>query len=431
MASSQTLEAIDKYPFHKKSHEEIVTFLKKLFLTINNILVEYLDVANIQDGSTTLSMVVVYKNSLYTAHIGDSRIYLIPRDETPTLLSQDPSYKKRISKNTLSNIESSHYLGDKSLTEENIFVTHEENLYHKDTLFLTSSSILDSLTENKFNKDMAEIEELLIKNPPSQSTSFLRYLHYERSVEVLRVGTQDIENSTDETEIDWEKIIPIAKKITLVTGILIIILFITLLLTQDSEPIEENDLNQSIIKKDAPITNHPITSLSQTPAPMVKEEDSSVSPINEVAILPTAIEPILETKNTIKEKIPNTVIIKEQIISPQTVKLLHKADSDILYTDDIRITFKEDQLIASKENLFYEKNDKMHTLYAHLNANDSEVQGEIVDKLQKQRYSNSIIISIIEKEVYLKIEIKSSCQYIHSQWAKKSGLDLLTFNCQR
>jgi len=436
MASSKALETLDKYPFHTKTPTEIIKFLKELFFTINTTLIEYLTVANIQDGSTTLSIAIVYKNSLYTAHTGNSRIYLIPRDETATLLSKDPSYSKRISKSTLSEKDISYYLGDATLNEEKVFVTQESNLHHKDTIFLSSNSILETLSENKFTKEMGEIKELLEKKPPSRSTSFLRYLHYERSVEVLRVEQKDIEEY-ETVEIDWEKIIPLIKKGALIAGVLIIILFTSLLLTQNREDEKRDDLNQTVTvndNKSIPIVKE--TKFVATKEIIIEEEEKKEEVIENIEKIEK--NPKIETPKTVTKKvIPQQAIPKEHSkpiepapVEMQTVKFLHKAESDLLFTPNIRITFKENQLIASKETFFYEQEKNTQILYGAFKANDSELYGEIIDHLQKQNYSDSVVLRKRENEINIKIHIKNSCHYTRSKWAKKSGLDLLTFKCE-
>ncbi len=440
MASSQALEILDRYPFHKKSPTEIVTFLEEMFFTINNALVEYLEVANIDDGATSLSIAIVYKNTLYTAHTGESRIYLVPRDETVTLISKDPSYSKRISKNTLSKQEISNYLGTPSLREEQVFVTDEGELRHRDMIFLCSNPILESIPENKFSKDIEEIKLLLEKTPPLISSSFLRYCHYERSVKVLRVEKEKIEEEEIENENeviettgeDWKKNIPLLKKIALVVGVLIILLFLNLFLIQNTE---ENDLNQTSTAGNERSKLVPIT---HTPAPIQEPTATIEKEIPMPMAPPPATEALVKSKETITQE-PITQEVKEKetqettesnTSKAQTLKLIHRTERDLLYTKDIRITFKEKQLIGSKEKMFYEKDNDSRTLYATLDAIDSELEGEIVDKLQKPYFSDSVIIKKQEDKISIQIHIKAFCHYSRSSWAKKSGMDLLTFTCE-
>ena len=411
MASSQALKLFDAYQFDKKSPTEIVEFLKEMFFTINNVIVEYLEVANISDCSTTLSIALIYKNTLFTAHIGESRIYVIHRDETATLLSKDPSYSKRISKDTLSDQEQSNYLGDPTLDEENFFVIHEANLLHKDTVFLCSNNMIETLSENHFTDNIEDIKTLLANTPPLKNASFLRYLHYERSVQVLRVEKEEIEENENIEygyeygipEIDWEKFLPIIKKIALALGIVIIFIFFYQLLTNDSENkvFTEMDVNHT---EETSIENN---------------QSFSISPLEET----TQVNEEVYIEETVK---------KEPELKPTTLKLLNKADSDVLYLGEegIRITFKENQLIASTPELFYEKNKNSQILYCKLKAVGSELQGEIIKKLQKQYFTNSVIVKVREDEIQIRINIKKSCNYTRSNWAKKSGLDLLTFSCE-
>ena len=411
MASSQALKIFDAYQFDKKSPTEIVEFLKEMFFTINNVIVEYLEVAKISDCSTTLSIALIYKNTLFTAHIGESRIYVIHRDETATLLSKDPSYSKRISKDTLSDQEQSNYLGDPTLDEENFFVIHEANLLHKDTIFLCSNNMIETLSENHFTDNIEEIKALLTNTPPLKNASFLRYLHYERSVQVLRVEKEEIEENENIEygydygipEIDWEKFLPIIKKIALALGIVIIFIFFYQLLTNDSE-------NKVFTEMDV---NH-------TVEPSIEHNQSfSISPVEE--------SPQVNEETHIEETTK-----KEQALKPATLKLLNKADSDVLYLGEegIRITFKENQLVASRTELFYEKKENSRMLYCKLKAVGSELKGEIIQKLQKQNFTNSVIVKVRKDEIRIEISIKKFCSYTRSNWAKKSGLDLLTFSCE-
>ena len=418
MASSQALEQLDAYQFDKKSPEEIMGFLETLLFKINDSIVEYIEVANLSDCSTTLSIALIYKNSLYTAHVGKSRIYVIHRDETATLLSKDPSYSKRLSKSSLSEDEKTYYLGDKSLDIEKILITHEADLHHKDTLFVCSNNILETIPENKFTTNIEEIETLLESNPPLENASFLRYQHYERSVEVLRVEKEELrETATEEDDyekigIDWENIFPLLKKIALALGILLILGFFYFLLNMEST---------NIIKEKPPVEEIPVLN---SELPSSRRVDNLVTPTIEVI----ANKPIVKEESPIENR--STVEVKN--LNKKTLKLLQKADSTVLDMgeDGIRITFKGDQLVGSQKRLFSEKDGDSHVLYCTLEGAESELKGEIVDRLKKQRYSNSVSLRSRGEEIVMRIEIKNNCSYTRSSWAEKSGLDLLTFTCE-
>jgi hypothetical protein len=330
-------------------------------------------------------------------------------------------------------------LGDATLNEEKVFVTQEGNLHHKDTIFLSSNSILETLSENKFTKEIGELKELIEKKPPSKSTSFLRYLHYERSVEVLRVEQKDIEEY-ETVEIDWEKIIPLIKKGALIAGVLIIILFTSLLLTKNTEDEKRDDLNQTVIVND----NQSIPIVKETKFVATKEiiidedeeekkEEELIENIEKIEQKQKIETPKIVTKEVISQQATpkeHPKAIEPAPLEVQTVKFLHKAESDLLYTPNIRITFKENQLIASQETFFYEQEKNTQILYGAFKANDSELYGEIIDHLQKQNYSDSVVLRKRENEINIKIHLKNSCHYTRSKWAKKSGLDLLTFKCK-
>jgi serine/threonine protein phosphatase PrpC len=423
MASSQALEMLDAYQFDKKSSEEIVNFLEKLLFTINNTIVEYLEVAKISDCSTTLSIALIYKNALFTAHIGKSRIYVIHRDETATLISKDPSYSKRISKTSLASEETSNFLGDPTLNEEKILVTHEADLYHKDIVFVCSSNLLESIPENKFSNHIEEIEILLENNPPLENASFLRYLHYERSVEVLRVEREETGSTIEDYlgyELDWEKMMPLLKKAALILGTFLIFGFFYLLVNDRNKTKNIETIATPNSEEIEIVTNEDL----QIEKIEVSEERKVAVPVQEEE-LPRRVIPTIQHIPTISSNSTST-----KKIQTETLRLLNKADSDVLTLGDdlIRITFKQNQLVGSKEGLFKEHEGDPQVLYCTVQGNTS-LQGEIIEKLQKQHYSNSITIRPKNDEIDIRIRIKNSCRYTRSAWAKKSGLDLLTFSC--
>ena len=103
MTAEHALKCLEDYQYDQKTSEEIIFFLKSVFLSANELVLDYLRTSDIQGHATTLSIVLIYKNSLYTAHIGESRIYVVHQDDTPTLLSKDPSYSQKFSKNVQEN----------------------------------------------------------------------------------------------------------------------------------------------------------------------------------------------------------------------------------------------------------------------------------------------------------------------------------------
>ena len=425
MASSEALELLDNFNFNKKSSNEILDFLKKSIFDINNFIVEYLETANIPNCSTSLSIAVIYKNSFFTAHIGKNRIYVIPKDETPTLLSKDPSYSKKISSSTDSSQEKSNYLGDKELDETNFFVRQEADLYHNERVFISSPHMTEYLPENKFLRPIEEIESHLSSYPPLQNASFIRYVHYERRVEVLRINKEEIDEFNYESgmldfNIDWQKILPTLKKVALALGILIIVIFVYGLIESTPETTIKTEERKNLI----PIDENKIVSL-----PLVKKEI-------ETKLTAELIPPKLEYKRPEPKKLEPMVIkekeIKEAVkIELSSLKLLKKAESDILNVEEgLRITFKENQLIASKAESFYHKGANQSRLYCKISNKNSEVKGEIIKLLTKQNFANSVVVSNHNNSSTINIKIKNSCNYTRSQWAKKSNLDLLTFKCE-
>jgi len=118
--------------------------------------------------------------------------------------------------------------------------------------------------------------------------------------------------------------------------------------------------------------------------------------------------------------------------SSSKLTLLHKSDGDTLYIKkkELRITFKKNKLIASQKELFRESQINPNTLYCVLNGVNSRLNGQITNKLRKQSFSDKVTIKQNHHQLTLKIHIKASCEYKRSAWAKKSGLDLLTFSCE-
>jgi len=426
LASSRALAILDEYQFDKKSSEEIVSFLKSLIFEVNDSILEYLETANITDSSTSLSIAVIYKNSLYTAHIGESRIYVIHRDETATLLSKDPSYTKRISKKSMTIQDKSYFLGDKYLTDEKVFVKHEANLHHKDRVVLCSKHILETLLESRFASTIEEIHSVIEKNPPVKNSTFLRYLHYERSVQVLRVHKEEIEDT--KSEIDWKEMMPIIKKIAFALGSIILFGIFYLFLTKES-PEEKLDLPVDNNATHIQIKSREVNS-SIPMAPSSKERrEPKIVPTVKVERVPEVKEEIVQNPF---EKRTEAVESPTIPLDDKRLKILTKADSDILYLGEegLRITFKENKLVASEVGLIKERDNNRNKLYCTLDGIESMLHGEITDRLTKQYFTDKVTVTTKHNRVVINISIKKSCSYVRSDWAKKSGLDLLTFSCE-
>jgi hypothetical protein len=125
---------------------------------------------------------------------------------------------------------------------------------------------------------------------------------------------------------------------------------------------------------------------------------------------------------------------KKQLKYPKLtskLKILHKTDGDTLYlkSEKLRITFKTNKLIASQKELFRESQINPNTLYCILEGVDSKMNGSITEQLKKQSFAKKVSIKQSHHQLTLKIQIKESCDYKRSAWAKRRGLDLLTFSC--
>ena len=414
MTAEHALKCLEDYQYDQKTSEEIIFFLKSVFLSANELVLDYLKTSNIQGHATTLSIVLIYKNSLYTAHIGESRIYVVHQDDTPTLLSKDPSYSQNFSKNVQTRQESS-FLGDEAYDEAKVFVTHEANLRHKEKIVLCNKHSLESIPENKFDREIEEIEIIIKETPPLLHTTFLRYTHYERSIEKIKISMEEISSKMDESEIDWERIMPIVKKIALAFGIIFVLGFFYLAWQgfSNDESIE-NVIQETQVKRHNAIELKPIIE-EKLPQPIVQP-----TLVEEV---PKVIEPLPETP--VKKDEP-----KQQVNAK--LKLLQKKDSTILHLGEegIRITFKENRLIASQIETFKINPKNTHEIYCELKGIDSELNGDITDELKKQIFTDNVSITSKYNRVKIKIKIKENCGYTQSNWGKNNGLDLFIFTCE-
>ncbi|HIP51410.1 MAG TPA: hypothetical protein EYG94_04900 [Campylobacterales bacterium] len=415
MTAEHALKLLEDYQYDQKSSEEIILFLKSVFLSSNDLILDYLTTANIEGHATTLSIVLIYKNSLYTAHIGESRIYVVRRDDTPTLLSKDPSYSQNFSKNVQERQESS-FLGDDAYDDEKVFVTHEANLRHKEKLILCNKHSLESIPENKFDRDIEEIETIIQETPPLINTTFLRYTHYERSIEKIKISMEDISSKMEESEIDWERIMPIIKKIALVFGVILILGFAYLAW----QGFSSNESVDDIIQQ-KPVETH--NSIELIPVVETELPKPIVHPTLVKKEVPKLIEPLPE--------IPVEKSEAKQGIN-ETFKLLQKEDSTILHLgkEGIRITFKNDRLVASKIETFQINPQNTHEISCELKGIDSKLNGDITSSLEKQIFSEKVIITSKHNKVKIKIKVKDNCGYTQSNWAKDNGLDLFIFTCE-
>jgi hypothetical protein len=184
------------------------------------------------------------------------------------------------------------------------------------------------------------------------------------------------------------------KKIALISGILFILGFFALVLSYKPQ--------KKQVVPPVPVPQHSV----------VKKEIKYVEPI------------IYQPKPKKELQYPSK--------STSRLILKHKSDGDILSIrgKKLRITFKENKLIASQKELFKESQINPNTLYCVLKGVNSKLNGKITEQFKKQSFSDNISIRQRHHQLTLKIHIKASCEYKRSAWAKKSGLDLLTFSCK-
>ena len=220
-----------------------------------------------------------------------------------------------------------------------------------------------------------------------------------------RKSRNKINLKNKKTEMNSKEFILFMKKIALFLGSFLIFGFFSLVLTQE---------------------------ISQKPMQLPHlVQDKNLKHENLKIQMPT----LTEYKREENDYIRTIVKPKKHTEYPRltsTLKLQHKADGDILYlkSKKLRITFKENKLIASQKELFKESQIDPNTLYCTLKGVDSELKGYITDKFRKQYFADRITIRQSHHKLTLKIRIKHSCSYTRSAWARKSGLDLLTFNCE-
>lgn len=392
MVAEHTLKTLEEYQYEQKSSQEIILFLESVFFNANELVIDYLVTANIQGPASTLSIVIIYKNSLYTAHIGEGKIYLIDRDNSTILLSKNHSEQEN------------NVLGDESYDKQKLIVTHQENLRHKEKLILCNKHSLESIPENKFNKKSEDIKKIIQETPPLLNSTFLRYTHYERSVETIKISQEEIYSNTEESEIEWERVMPILKKIALACAIFFILGFFYLIL--------ENFFNEPTIQ---PLVQKNYLDKNSSKKEQVKGEQEEVAE-EQIQIL----HPLQEIQIEKKEK------------RDKKLKLLQKKESTVLVLGEkgIRITFKNNRLVASKAGTCQVNPNRKHEIYCELKGIDSHLKGNITKELKKQLFSQKVSITSQYNKTKINIKVKKHCQYTQSNWAKNNGLDLFIFNCK-
>ena len=187
-ASEKALQVLKEYNYKNKTPKEIKSHLSKAIMSANSRVVSYAKSKNIDKIGTTLSIALIYQNSLYVGHVGDSRIYRSNHNQKPKLITQDHSYPEVLfRRNEIEEHEKKDYkknilvyvIGKDDLKEENIYVHQKPDLIKGDRLFLCSDGVWDYFEneEERFNSDNVEkdIKQFLFDAVPADNATFIRY----------------------------------------------------------------------------------------------------------------------------------------------------------------------------------------------------------------------------------------------------------------
>jgi len=139
--------------------ESILNSLRKCFIIVNELIINFGRENNIQSG-TTLSVILVIGRDFYVAHTGDSRIYLHRRNRT-IQLTQDHSFvaeqvrlgrltQKEAEKDSRRNVLT-QCLGIKEETE---VLTKAGKIKNNDMLLLCSDGLYNYIKPETLSKDI-------------------------------------------------------------------------------------------------------------------------------------------------------------------------------------------------------------------------------------------------------------------------------------
>jgi len=253
-ASQEALNILKKYNYQRKTSKEIQAHLSRAIMNANSTVVSYAKSKNIDKIGTTLSIALIYQNSLYIGHVGDSRIYRSSYNQRPKLITEDHSYpevlfrrgeikefeKKDYKKNILV-----YVIGKEDLQKKDIYIKQEPDLNKEDKLFLCSDGVWDYFEgqEERFNSDNIEkdIKQFLFDAVPADNATFIRY-HCKDVMEIAMPIDNSIKSFSNMSDHS------LYKKFFWAAGGLLIILFLWLGVNEIMTPVENNETNTSSAK---------------------------------------------------------------------------------------------------------------------------------------------------------------------------------------
>ncbi|MCK4442203.1 MAG: serine/threonine-protein phosphatase, partial [Sulfurovaceae bacterium] len=170
----------------KTNHKYILNFLRNSIYSANQKILEYMSQNNIDTMGTTLSIAYIVNNIyLYTAHIGDSRIYQMDGDLNIKQITPDHSMRevlyraKKITKEEKKSYKKNilaFVLGKRNLRKENIFV-QQSVLYQNNKLLLCSDGFWEKIDISRdiFDKPLYKLKEDIYDTIPTDNVTIIRY----------------------------------------------------------------------------------------------------------------------------------------------------------------------------------------------------------------------------------------------------------------
>ena len=198
IASKITIEFILKSlkEYDDLSQEEnIEETLREIVFKSNQNVLDYAKTHDIKSMGTTLSLaLVVNSDTLYIAHVGDSRIYEYNRGKIPRQITPDHSEieiliregkvqeedRKKYKKNILR-----YAIGIESLKKENIFI--QNSVIRGDTaLLLCSDGLWEKIDVNEetFTNDINHLEDDIYAVVPTDNVTVLRYFAVAQELDI-------------------------------------------------------------------------------------------------------------------------------------------------------------------------------------------------------------------------------------------------------
>jgi protein phosphatase len=209
IATEFVLESIKKHDLVHESN--IKDMLQNTLFLANQHVLEYAKSHHMGRMGTTLSLALIMEqDTLYIAHVGDSRIYeynagkKAPRQITPDhseveILIREGRIREEDRKHHRKNLLR-YAIGIENLKKENIFV--QDSIIRGDTaLLLCSDGLWEKIdiTEDSFLKDIDELEQDIYEVVPTDNVTLLRYFAIEQESENV-----EVEEDNDFREIEPE-----------------------------------------------------------------------------------------------------------------------------------------------------------------------------------------------------------------------------------